>query len=157
MALRKTTASADLTSLDSHSALPWTNSANLEEIAVRTLASAEGDGSTPPHVIGVDPSPSPLAKARRGDGSTPITCGGGSWLLTRSRISAVTAPGPQPRSTITCRPGQMTRSRIQRLTYVKNGCRVNGVNEKRSSSAVGFRAVTACESRAAPSGRRDCG
>src|SRR2546425_194391 len=117
MALRKTTASADLTSLDSHSALPWTNSANLEEIAVRALASAEGDGST------------------------PITCGGGSWLLPRSRISGVTAPGPQPRSTITCRPGQMIVALgIQRLTYVKNGCRVNGVNEKRSSSAVGFRA-----------------
>src|SRR5258706_16366255 len=47
IALRNTTASADLTSFDSHSALPWTNSANLEEIAARALASADGDGSTP--------------------------------------------------------------------------------------------------------------
>src|SRR6266446_5866656 len=98
MALRNTTASADLTSFDSHSALPCTNSANLEEIAA----------------------------------------------------------GPQPRSTITWRPGQITRSRIQLLTCAKNGCRVNGVNEKRSSSAVGFKAVTVCESRAVPDGRRDC-
>src|SRR6266446_91127 len=132
MALRNTTASADLTSFDSHSALPCTNSANLEEMAARALAMAEDDGST------------------------PMTCGGGCWAPTRSRMSSVTAPGPQPRSTITCRPGQITRSRIQRLTCVKNGCRVNGVNEKRSSSAVGFKAVTVYESRAVPDGRRDC-
>src|SRR6266571_3754171 len=132
IALRKTTASADLTSFDSHSALPWTNSANLEEIAARALASAEGDGST------------------------PMTWGGGCWSRTCSRMSSVIAPGPQPRSTMTWRPGQITRSRIQLLTCAKNGCRVNGVKEKRSSSAVGFKAVTVCESRTVLDGRRDC-
>src|SRR6266446_643383 len=132
MALRKTTASADFTSLDSHSALPCTNSANLEEIAARALARADEEGST------------------------PMTWGGGCWSRTRSRMSSVMAPGPQPRSTITSRPGQITRSRIQRLTYAKNGCRVKGVNEKRSSSAAGVIAVTSYESRAVRDGRRDC-
>src|SRR5437764_5712345 len=54
----------------------------------------------------------------------------------RSRISFVTAPGPHPRSTILRRPGQITRSTIQRLTSVKNGCRVNASNEKRSDSST---------------------
>src|SRR5437773_12190030 len=44
IALRKTTASADLTSFDNHSALPCLNSAHFDEIAARALASAEGEG-----------------------------------------------------------------------------------------------------------------
>src|SRR5947207_3238885 len=54
----------------------------------------------------------------------------------RSRISFVTAPGPHPKSTILRRPGQITRSTIQRLTSVKNGWRVNASNEKRSDSST---------------------
>src|SRR2546426_1863696 len=112
MAFRKPTVSADLTSFDNHSALPWTNSASLEEIAARAFCRANGDGST------------------------PMTRGGGCWSCTRSRMSSVTAPGPQPRSTMTWRPGQITRSRIQRLTYEKNGCRVNGVRSEEHTSEL---------------------
>src|SRR5438309_10222440 len=53
----------------------------------------------------------------------------------RSTMSFVTAPGPHPRSTILRRPGQITRSMIQRFTSVKKGCRVNASNEKRSASS----------------------
>jgi hypothetical protein len=108
------------------------NSATREDIAARALAIADGEGST------------------------PMTRGGGSVPEVRSRISLVTAPGPHPRSTITWRPGQITFSTIQRLTCVKKGCRVNGVNENLSLSANDA-PLTVCESRAARGARRGCG
>src|SRR5213078_1642320 len=129
-------ASADDTRRDTHSALPSMNSTTLEWMAARALDSADGEGSMP------------MTLALRASSS-------------RSKISFVTAPGPQPKSTILRRPGHMTRSTIQRLTSVKNGWRVNASNEKRSDSSTVRLTMrppvpTAYGLRARSSVRRDC-
>jgi len=111
IAFRKTTASAEETMRDTHSALPSMNCTTLDWIRRACLGECRGGRIDADHLDVARVSAQSLEN-QLGDRA-----------------------GSAPRSTILRRPGPMTRSTIHRLTSVKKGCRVNASNEKRSSSA----------------------